>query len=186
VWRLVRKRPDPDDLLDGELVVNVQGVLCRLDLPPFHQRISYVYRDSATRCITKCSNRTSSNHVRYLRQSISLTGLGAAFFDSCVDGMSDVLLTFSRCIAVQKLATCSLVDSFDKYSCVELSNRYFTARKDVTAEQHMPLSSDVDPKGFLAEAAGNLYVHATENVVNYFALNTTRDGADRLAATQVE
>jgi hypothetical protein len=119
-----------------------------------------------------------------LRQSISLTGLGAAFFESCIDGLADVLLAFSRCIAVQKLASCSLVDSFDKYRCLELSNQYFTARKDVAAEQHVPLSSAIDPKGFLAEAAGKLYVHTTQNEVKYFVLNTTEDGADRLVAAK--
>jgi hypothetical protein len=173
-----------DDLLDSELVVNVQGVLCRVDLPPFHQHVSYVYREAAMLSITKCAKRTTLNHVRYLRQSISLTGLGASYFESCVDGMSDVLNMFSHCIAVQKLASCSLIDSFDKYSCIDLSNCYFTARKEVTADQHVLLSSDVDPKGFLAEAAGNLYVHTTKNVVNYFVLNSTQDGAERLTAAK--
>jgi hypothetical protein len=92
------------------------------------------------------------------------------------------LLTFSRCITVQKLASCGLVDSFGKYDSMELSNRYFTAKKEVTAEQVVPLSPAIDPNGFLAEAAGKMYAHCTQNVVQYFVLNATPGGTDRLVS----
>jgi hypothetical protein len=125
---------------------------------------------------TADNNSSTSKQVRHLRQSVSLTGLGTPYFDEVISGIKDVLTTFSRCVAVDKLAPCNLVDTCDNYTSIDLSNRYFSPKKDVPDELRIPLTKDIDPKGYLALAAGKNYVHSENNVVRYYKYSTGSDG----------
>jgi hypothetical protein len=119
---------------------------------------------------------STSKQVRHLRQSVSLTGLGTAYFDEVIDGIKHVLLAFSRCVAVDKLAPCNLIDIRDDCTTIDLSNRYFSLKKDVPDESRVLLTKDIDPKGFLAHAAGKNYVHGENNMVKYYSYSTGSDG----------
>jgi hypothetical protein len=116
-----------------------------------------------------------------LRQGVSLTGLGTPLFDAAVNGVADIFSAFARCIAIDKLAPCNLLDTYDTYTSIDLCNRYFTPRKDAPTEEHVAFNSDIDPKGFLTLAAGNKYIHAEQNIVKYYNYTSKHVGVARCA-----
>ena len=60
-------------------------------------------------------------------------------------------------------------------SALELSNRYFTPRKDTADGGELILSADIDPYGYLANAAGRALCHTEENAVLYFERQGSND-----------
>ena len=60
-------------------------------------------------------------------------------------------------------------------SALELSNRYFTPRKDIAEDNKLILSADIDPYGYLANAAGTTLCYTEENAVQYFERQGTTD-----------
>ena len=60
-------------------------------------------------------------------------------------------------------------------SALELSNRYFTPRKDMAEGGELFLSVDIDPYGYLAKAAGTALCHTEENAVLYFERQGSND-----------
>ena len=60
-------------------------------------------------------------------------------------------------------------------SALELSNRYFTPRKDIAEDNELILSADIDPYGYLANAAGTTLCYTEENAVQYFERQGTTD-----------
>jgi hypothetical protein len=113
-----------------------------------------------------------------------LTGLGAPAFDSNIKGLKDIYSTFARCIAIDKLAPCGVVDQYDKYTSIELSNRYFTPKSDTLVEEHIPITTDIDPEGLLRVAGGNKYVHTEQNMVKYYTCTRQPDGNSRSVKTE--
>jgi hypothetical protein len=57
---------------------------------------------------------------------------------------------------------------FNGYRSLDTSNRYFTPRDDRSDNDSVPLGTEVDPHGFLLQAAGSAYVHTTDNKVYYY------------------
>ena len=113
-------------------------------------------------------SRANSRHVKYLRQSVSLTGLGTSLFDTAIDGLADVYAAYSEFISLPKLAPCGIVDEYDRFTTIELSNRYLTSKRTTPTHEHIPFNPDVDPQGLLTSAAGNAYIHTEHNVVKYY------------------
>jgi hypothetical protein len=168
-WHIVHINNNKTGAPTEELVINFQGVLCKHDLPPFVNQIPYVDL-TLIRC-TKCSrsyHRNIAKQVKYIRQSTSITGLGAVSFDACIKGMTDIYALFSRYIPVDKLQPCTSIDKYGEYPCIEMSNRYFMLKKDTLMEKSMPFGSDIDPKGILNCAAGNSYIHSEQNRVLFY------------------
>ena len=60
-------------------------------------------------------------------------------------------------------------------SALELSNRYFTPRKDMVEGGELVLSADIDPYGYLAKAAGTTLCYTEENKVLYFERQGNND-----------
>jgi hypothetical protein len=60
-------------------------------------------------------------------------------------------------------------------SALELSNRYFTPRKDIAEGGELVLSADIDPYGYLAKAAGTALCYTEENAVLYFERQGSND-----------
>ena len=60
-------------------------------------------------------------------------------------------------------------------SALELSNRYFTPRKDMAEGGELVLSTDIDPYGYLAKAAGTALCYTEENAVLYFERQGSND-----------
>ncbi len=128
------------------------------------------------------SRASSMKQIKYLRQSISLTGLGTPHFESSIKAILDIYALFSRSVPREKLQQCSFIDRYGTYSGIEMSNRYFSPKKDFPTSKSVPFSSDIDPKGILTRAAGTNFIHAEQNVVSYYECSVASDGNTRCVA----
>jgi hypothetical protein len=61
----------------------------------------------------------------------------------------------------------SILDSYKDFSSIEVSNSYFSARKEAPNESHIPFTKELDPKGVLTKAMGTQFIHSEQNVVKY-------------------
>jgi len=110
-----------------------------------------------------------SPHVRHLRQSLTLTGFNTSTFQSVSENIAAVHELFGRFIGKNSLQPLSCVSGFGEYVSIDMSNRYFTPRRDETlGATEIPFTPDVDPHGFLGKAAGSGLFHSDENVVHYY------------------
>ena len=80
---------------------------------------------------------------------------------------------------IDQIAPGGIVDEYNGHSSIELSNRYFTPKKDALTEDYVSISTDIDPQGLLARAAGSKYVHTEQNAVKYYMRTTENDGNNR-------
>ncbi|KAF8333312.1 hypothetical protein F5887DRAFT_1080341 [Amanita rubescens] len=148
-WHLIHKT-DPN-ASEEEVVFNIQGVIHRIDLPPFMEEIS-----------------ASSKQLRYIRQSVALTGLGTEQFGLAIKSLTDIYAFFSRFVPIDKLQPNNIVDRYGEHASIECYNRYFSMRKDLPDSKPVPFGKDIDPKGILTRVAGTTYIHADINVVRYY------------------
>ncbi|KAF8336134.1 hypothetical protein F5887DRAFT_920926 [Amanita rubescens] len=143
-----------------EVVLAIQGIIYRQDLPPFDKQIP----------------ASSTKQIKYLRQGVSLTGLGTPLFDSSIKAITDIYALFCRSVPREKLQPCSFIDHYGKYTGIEMSNRYFSPRKDFPTSKTIPFNSDTDPKGILTRAAGTTFIHTDHNVVTYYERSAASNG----------
>jgi len=110
-----------------------------------------------------------SPHVRHLRQSLTLTGFNTSTFQSVSENIGAVHDLFGRFIGKDSLQALTCIGGFGEYVSIDMSNRYFTPRREETlGATEIPFSTDVDPHGFLGKAAGSGLFHSDENVVHYY------------------
>ena len=74
---------------------------------------------------------------------------------------------YRRFVPEHKLQAMSIVDSYKEFASIELSNRYFSARKEVPNESHLPFTKELDPRGILEKAMGTQFIRSEQNVVKY-------------------
>lgn len=110
----------------------------------------------------------NSSHARHLRQSIALTGLNTPLFQLVIQNVNKIHALFGRAVGLDSLSQCGIVTQFREYTAIELSNRYFTPKKDVTDVEPILLDKDIDPYGYLLKAGGTTLFHGEENVVTYY------------------
>lgn len=108
---------------------------------------------------------------KYLRQGVTIAGLGVPRFDQAMGAASEIYGLFDRTFPEGQLESWSASDSPGPENCAGLSasNRYMTPRKDVPDAQHIPFPASVDPKGILESMSNSDYVHTEENEVLYFS-----------------
>ena len=124
------------------------------------------------------SHRWTKKHiVRYLCQSVTLTGYGTATFERGIQTVLDVHAFFDQNIPANKLEACTIIKKCDMALGMHMSNRYFTPWEEATNEAEVTLTSDVDPNGILAGYAGNQFVHCEQNVVKYYHRKAVQGGA---------
>ena len=114
--------------------------------------------------------------IKYLRQSISLNGMGTPLFNMCVENVSQGYVILARQIARTRLAPHSIVDAYDGTPSLNFSDRYFTPKKDAPTAKSVPISKEIDPLGTLTTIAGEAFVHTEENVVHYYKRTKDADG----------
>ncbi|KIL56605.1 hypothetical protein M378DRAFT_89111, partial [Amanita muscaria Koide BX008] len=161
-WHLIHAPRDSSGCdVPEEVVVNLQGVIWKHDLPPFTAQIP-----------------SSSKQIKYLRQSVSITGLGTSHFDASMKGLTNIYVLFSHFVPADKLQACAITGQYGKHASIDTSNRYFTARN--TTEQHVPFTSKVDPNRILERAVGSVYVHSKHNIVRYYERVKSMDSKIKL------
>jgi hypothetical protein len=122
--------------------------------------------------------RHSPARYKYLRQSISITGLGTATFEQSVSAVKEIHGCYERSFSEKKLQGWN-AGQFGRYQALNLSNRYFTPKRDAPGLEDRPFSEGVDPKGILEAMKQAGYVHGEENEVKYFARRLDLRGNER-------
>jgi hypothetical protein len=104
-----------------------------------------------------------------------ITGLQSSTFDKVVHTVAEIHAIFGRAVGAEKLEECQILTSYKGMSALDLSNRYFTPRKDIAEGDDLVLSADIDPYGYLAKAAGTVLCYTEENAVQYFERQGSND-----------
>ena len=111
--------------------------------------------------------RVNSRNAKFLRQSVQVTGLGNTSFKRLLADIARIQALFKRATGpfLQDEAS---VSQFEEFPAIDASNRYFNPRTGRNQVDECPIMADIDPKGYLKKAAGNLFVHTEENKVRYY------------------
>jgi hypothetical protein len=120
-------------------------------------------------------DRATSKRVKYLRQRASITGLGNKTFDDAAANLAKIHAIFKRSIGNQ-LEDGPVYSDFKGFRALDTSNRYFTPKDDISANDSVALGIEVDPHGFLLQAAGSAYVHTTDNKIYYYEKRMSKEG----------
>ena len=123
-------------------------------------------------------NRVPPARYRYLKQGVSVTGLGTPTFGRAVETAREIFERFERQFASGTLEGWDPVSHYG-HSALNMTNRYLTPKKDAPDMEHIPFTKDVDPYGILENMAKSNYVHGEENDVLYYALETDENGKGR-------
>jgi hypothetical protein len=98
---------------------------------------------------------------------VAITRLGSPTFEKAVESLAKIHVLYSRFVPEDKLQAMSIVDSYKEFTSIDMSNRYFSARKEAPNDSHIPFTKELDPKGILAKAMGTQFIHSEQNVVQY-------------------
>lgn len=165
-----------------ETVVKLAGILCSKTLPPIYSLcVIHVFVGptalSTQRRLTTgpCRRSQADEHVRYLRQFVRLTGLGAPSFDGCGVTFDEVV---GRMRAAEGVANVEdfTFGRYEGHFAVDLHTRYLTERRLVPGEPTYPFPADIDPNNVLEEARGARYVRVQDNIVQYARLEKDGNG----------
>ena len=105
--------------------------------------------------------------AKYLRQSATLTAFGNPVFNKPIENIAAIYAIFKRAVG-DSLIESAVYSMYEEYPTIDIANQYFTPRGGANSEEIQPLTAEVDPNGYLAKAAGSMYVHTEENKVYYF------------------
>ena len=96
-------------------------------------------------------------------------------FNNIIYTVAEIHAVFGRAVGTEKLQECQIITSYRGMSALELSNCYFTPHKDMAEGSELVLSTDIDPYGYLAKAAGTTLCYTEENAVLYFERQGSND-----------
>ncbi|KAF8225190.1 hypothetical protein L208DRAFT_1307292, partial [Tricholoma matsutake] len=105
--------------------------------------------------------------VRYLKQSVSMTGFQTPSFMAAADNLSSIYAVFTQCVPPTKLQA-RVLDNYEDFHSISMSNRLFTARMEAPTDPALDLGREVDPDGKLAELGQGQYFHGKDNKVRYW------------------
>jgi hypothetical protein len=88
-------------------------------------------------------------------------------FLNYVDNIITIHSAFSRHFAENALVPWQPAQ-FGEYPAIDVSNRYFTPKRDAQLSTSITMSEDIDPNHALTILLGNDFVHTSDNVVEYF------------------
>ncbi|KAJ7034423.1 hypothetical protein C8F04DRAFT_906180, partial [Mycena alexandri] len=118
-----------------------------------------------------------------LSQQVTLTGLGSKLFDTGVSNLKDLHSLFARYFHGTEVTKASAAVGDDV--AIVASNRYLTTLEDDPNAVGIAFGRGVDPMESFKPHVGASYVHAAENVVEYFKASTDT-ATGRVKFTHVE
>ncbi|KAF8953054.1 hypothetical protein BDZ97DRAFT_1767750 [Flammula alnicola] len=86
--------------------------------------------------------------VKYLHQSATFTAFGNPVFDKPIENIAAIYAIFKRAIG-DNLVEGDVCSTYEDFSAIDVANRYFTPRGGAASEEIRPLTTEVDPKGYL-------------------------------------
>ena len=121
-----------------------------------------------------------NDKVKYLHQSATLTAFGNLVFNKPIESIAAIYAIFRHAIGDDlPVSGSALHSTYEEFQAIDIANRYFTPRGGAVLEEIWSLTTEVDPNGYLAKAAGSTYVHTEENKVYYYERINDRQGGSR-------
>jgi hypothetical protein len=160
------------------MIFTIRGVLCEKDLPLLAEKPTYVAIIETEEAITTLY-RTTPERYKFLRQGVTITGLGTPTFEKAVEVAQEVYEVLKREFPEGQLEGWT-ASNFRGHYALGISNRYFTPIKDAKDMAHIPFDSVVDPRGILESMAKAGYIHSEENIVQYYTREIDEQGKHRL------
>ena len=118
--------------------------------------------------------------MKHLCQSATLTAFGNLVFNKPIKSIAAIYAIFRRAIGDDLLVSGSALHStYEEFQAIDIANWYFTPRGGADLEEIRSLTTEVDPNGYLAKAAGSTYVHTKENKVYYYERINDGQGGSR-------
>lgn len=119
---------------------------------------------------------TSSKRApKYMRQHVTVTGLGSPTFQNAISNLEDVYLAFKHVLPRGGLEPWEPT-RFSQNKAIEANTRYFTERKLAPNEAEMEFFPFVDKYNELANAKSDAFFHGPDNRVEYYALTSAEGG----------
>ena len=115
---------------------------------------------------------------KYLRQGITLTGLGSPIFEDAVTAAQEIFEIFQRQFPEGDVEAWTNA-MHAEHLALDMSNRYFMPKRDARNMLHIPFPIEVDPRGILEDMTGTIYVHGEDNEVRYYKHQTNANGSKR-------
>ncbi|KAF9465393.1 hypothetical protein BDZ94DRAFT_1307255 [Collybia nuda] len=164
VWKLASpiNSEDVEDGKDGvleEIVLRIQGIICKKNLPPIR-------------------NPIPSHRVQFYKQLVTLTAFNSPYFQSCIDNIHDIHQKFSQRMPENSLEPL-VMEMFEEYRAITISNRYCTSRNKSPTHSSIPFKSCVDPDQILQFSMGAEFIHTAENEVEYFKFYPDENGSNQ-------
>jgi hypothetical protein len=158
-----------------EVVFSVHGMIHARDLPPIKTKPRYCVNKQSGVMLTQKTNQTRipSHKYKFIRQGVTLVGLGTPTFTRALEAIENIYSHFDRHLQEGTLDKHSTTVRGDGVSD-ELSmwNRYFTPLREAKGTQAIPFLPGVDPSGILYNMAHEdnnyRYIHSEDNQVQYF------------------
>ncbi|KAG2022477.1 hypothetical protein CC2G_000219 [Coprinopsis cinerea AmutBmut pab1-1] len=160
-YRVVRK--DSNEWIEPNF--SIIGILCGKSLPP----------------VVSPRTRTAKV-IRALRQHVRLTGLGCSEFDTVQAAFEDVFKLFADQDHLRTTLQPLTFEPYEGYPALDAHARYFTDRKASPMEKSLPFPLAVDPVGTLESLRGEMFIHGTDNQVEYARKVANGTGGFRLEA----
>jgi hypothetical protein len=121
------------------------------------------------------------NRYKFLRQTVTLSGLGSPTFKNALMAANEIFGRFDRQFSE------GILDSWDsspvddnEFPCLNLSNRYLTPANEAHGLEAIPFHKGVDPRGILQNMAkgdgSTTHVHTEDNQVQYFSMKRDAEG----------
>ncbi|KAI1788706.1 hypothetical protein LXA43DRAFT_1097017 [Ganoderma leucocontextum] len=157
---LAHKASDGQDV--EEVVLQVQGFLTNLNLPPVRQQ-------NIPRNLSRLTD---------LKQSVTLTGLGVESFDAAVRGVQAVHQFFHNHVSRGGAHLREWVPGRDGQDLtLTFANRYLMSSRDAAGETSLDMAGIIDPFNVLQPLLRG-EAHLADNVVEYWERREgdTRDG----------
>ncbi|KAF8220010.1 hypothetical protein L208DRAFT_1336227, partial [Tricholoma matsutake] len=159
-WRVLKKRADVSNTSE-EAIFTMQGILTLKDMPPILEK-----------------PRISHQRIKYLHQSITLSGLGSPTFEQVILAAQEIYGHFDRQFTEGTLESWN--NSPENSMALNISNRYLTPQTEAGAQPSIPFFKGVDPRNILKNLSrGDLsqaHIHTEDNQVQYFVLHRGRAG----------
>lgn len=104
--------------------------------------------------------------MKYVRQSVTLTGFGGATFDDALEGIVAVQAKLSKSMGQDQLLPWT-PGKYDDSSTISASCRYFTSNQG-HADDSVPIDATIDPYRLMAAVDKNKFKYTKDNVVGYY------------------
>ena len=106
-------------------------------------------------------------------------GLGTPTFEAAICSILDVYALFSSHVACNAMKNCENIDSYGKYTALELLNCYFSSVKKAIGQKYIAFDKEVDPYRILTNFENGNHIHCKSNVVEYYERIMSPSGTTR-------